>query len=268
MPAVSSELWTPATPRCAFNAAFDLTMLDAELQRHLGQRLVLRGPVIDPQCIHRQLHPDGSGRPRLGELCDDYEVGHDGAHTSEGDALAAARLVWRLAKTEPERVGLVAPNVLHSRQVGWHHEQEQVYADMLEREAEGDQSIKGDRKRARAAAARASARSWPVKSPSGIEIPPARPGKPSKSHIRWPPELETMLRDEWLAANPTANAETLRTEIATRYKRTPIAIRTRLLQLMCDPELPGCSCDDERAAYLKQLYEVEYRRGRDVASGR
>lgn len=46
--ALLAEVWVAGIPLCAFNAAFDLTVLDAELQRYRGRRLLLGGPVIDP----------------------------------------------------------------------------------------------------------------------------------------------------------------------------------------------------------------------------
>ncbi|MDQ3091103.1 MAG: exonuclease domain-containing protein [Actinomycetota bacterium] len=90
--ALLAQVWTAVTPLCAFNAAFDLTMLDAELQRHHGRSLLLSGPVIDPLCIDHHLDPDRVGPRNLAAVCDHYQVGLDGAHTSAGDALAAARL--------------------------------------------------------------------------------------------------------------------------------------------------------------------------------
>jgi hypothetical protein len=38
------------------------------------------------------------------------------------------------------------------------------------------------------------------------------------------------------------------------------AIRSRLLRLRCDPELPGQTCDERRATHLKQIYDAEYGR--------
>ena len=54
---------------------------------------------------------------------------------------------------------------------------------------------------------------------------------------------------------------TLRKEIADRHGRSPGAIRARLLRLMCDPERPGRTCDQDRAAELKKIYDAEYGRG-------
>ncbi|WP_246477602.1 exonuclease domain-containing protein [Actinokineospora xionganensis] len=268
--AVLAEVWTPTTPLCAFNAAFDLTMLDAELQRHHGRSLPLSGPVVDPLCIDRQLDTQREGKRTLAAVCGHYQVRLDNAHTSSGDAIAAARLAWRLARVYPEAVGRVAPHVLHSRQARWYRDSEFAYADKLERRAAGSDA-RGDgdgaaRLRARAVDVRAGARSWPLLPETTAQLEstrrrlPPRPGGVANSHASWTPDQDAALRDEWLTADPVDVAETRRKEIATRYGRTPGAIRSRLLRLRCDPELPGRTCDEQRAAELKRIYDTEYGR--------
>ncbi|WP_156757008.1 exonuclease domain-containing protein [Actinokineospora pegani] len=268
--AVLAEVWTPVTPLCAFNAAFDLTMLDAELQRHHRRSLVLSGPVIDPLCIDRQLDPRREGKRTLAAVCDHYQVRLEDAHTSAGDAIAVARLAWRMARVYPHDVGRVAPHVLHSHQARWYRDSEVAYADKLERRAAGS-AARGDgagaeRHRARAVDVRAGARFWPLLPETKARLEstrrrlPPRPGGVTNSHASWTPDQDAALSDEWLSADPTDVAETRRMQIATRYGRTPGAIRQRLLRLRCDPELPGCTCDEERAAELKRTYDAEYGR--------
>jgi len=163
---VLAEVWTPTTPLCAFNAAFDLTMLDAELRRHHGRGLELGGPVVDPWCIDRHVDPHRAGKRTLTAVCEHYRVRLEGAHTSAGDAIAAARLAWRLARVYPDAVGLVAPQVLHDHQADWFRVGEIAYADKLEgyaaaRSSNGD-TAGADRLRARAADVRDRGRSWPL----------------------------------------------------------------------------------------------------------
>ncbi|WP_158852422.1 exonuclease domain-containing protein [Saccharothrix deserti] len=268
--AVLTEVWTPTTPLCAFNAAFDLTMLDAELQRHHGRRLPLSGPVVDPLCIDRQLDPRREGKRTLAAVCDHYQVRLDDAHTSSGDAIATARLAWRLARVYPDAVGRVAPHVLHSHQARWYRDSEFAYADKLERRAAGSAArgdrVGAERLGARAADVRTRARSWPLLPDATAQVEntrrrlPPRPGGVANSHASWTPDQDAALRDEWLAADPREVAETRRKEIAARYGRTPGAIRSRLLRLRCDPELPGLTCDEQRAAELQRLYDAEHGR--------
>jgi DNA polymerase-3 subunit epsilon len=56
------------------------------------------------------------------------------------------------------------------------------------------------------------------------------------------------------------DAAVLRVQIAQDGGRSPLAIRSRLLILRCDPERPGQSCDEARAAELKRRYDAEYGR--------
>jgi DNA polymerase III subunit epsilon len=166
--ALLAHVWTATTPLCAFNAPFDLTMLDAELRRHHGRSLLLGGPVIDPLCIDRHLDPDRAGTRNLATVCAHYKVRLDGAHTSAGDALAAARLAWRLARTQPEHVGHLALHILHSDQARWYRDWELAFADKLDRKirylnAHGGDTGEVDQLLARAADVRASAQSWPLR---------------------------------------------------------------------------------------------------------
>lgn len=89
---------------------------------------------------------------------------------------------------------------------------------------------------------------------------PAHPGGRVNSHASWTSDQDFALREEWLTADPGEAAHTLRWNIAARHGRSPGAIRARLLRLRCDPELPGQTCDEQRAAHLKQVYDAEYDR--------
>ena len=81
-------------PIVAFNAAFDLAILDAELARHglptLPQRLGRDvGPVIDPLVLDRAVDRYRKGKRKLADLCAVYAVGPGaGLHTAEVDVEA------------------------------------------------------------------------------------------------------------------------------------------------------------------------------------
>ena len=99
--------WTTNTPLCAFNAPYDLTVLDEALRRHLGARLNLNGPVIDPQSLAFGIGPAPSrnGRlqiPSLARACAAHGVAPPEGefHDASQDALAAARLACALARHE------------------------------------------------------------------------------------------------------------------------------------------------------------------------
>lgn len=157
-------IWRSTAPLCAFNASFDLSVLDSELRRHHQRELTVSGPVVDPLCIDRKMDRYRKGKRTLEAMCEHHRVRLDGAHTSAGDALGAARLAWRLAKTYPEDVGTVALESLHEQQMGWYREQTVGFADYLDRLAsKATDPEERDRLRERAAAVRDEADGWPLR---------------------------------------------------------------------------------------------------------
>jgi len=111
-------------PIVAFNARFDLTILDREARRHGVQPLIERigGPdgllVVDPYVLDRQVDRYRRGRRNLAILCEFYGVPLNDPHAADADALAAARLAWKMGRKYPELGQLDLPD-LHERQVEW-----------------------------------------------------------------------------------------------------------------------------------------------------
>lgn len=113
------------TPVVAFNASYDLTLLEAELARHglptlrerLGRGL---GPVIDPLVLDRAVDRFRKGKRRLGDLCEVYGVsaGHD-LHTAEVDVVATLDLLTAMARVHPELAAMSLRD-LHTYQVRAH----------------------------------------------------------------------------------------------------------------------------------------------------
>lgn len=89
--------WSEGLPVIIMNAHFDLTLLQAELGRYAQEPLRI-GPVLDPLVIDRALDPYRRGKRTLTALAAHYGVKQDAAHSSDGDALTAARIVWKMAK--------------------------------------------------------------------------------------------------------------------------------------------------------------------------
>lgn len=159
-----AAVWCATTPLCVFNASFDLSLLHAELHRHHRRDLVLAGPVLDPHCIDRQVDRYRKGKRTLAAVCAHYQIRLDDAHSSAGDALATARLIWRLARKYPDQVGAVLLAELHTHQIGWHRAQQHSFASYLERLADqADDPAEAGQLRQRAADARADAGSWPLR---------------------------------------------------------------------------------------------------------
>lgn len=112
------------TPIVAFNARFDLTILDREARRHGLVPLVDRVGgasgliVIDPFVLDKQVDRFRKGKRTLEAVCTHYRVRLDQAHAANADALAAARVAYRLASGIAE-LREADPRRLHAQQVEW-----------------------------------------------------------------------------------------------------------------------------------------------------
>ena len=92
-----ASTWSAGRPVIICNASFDLTILAAELRRY-GLPPLEVGPVLDPLVIDRAMDPYRKGKRNLSALAQHYNVKQDNAHEAKGDALTAARVVWRQAQ--------------------------------------------------------------------------------------------------------------------------------------------------------------------------
>ena len=90
--------WSSDVPLVVFNAPYDLSLLDRESRRHLDRPFEIAGPVIDPLVLARaHVRIVGQkGAYQLGNLCTRFNIKHEAAHDAGGDALASARLLWKL----------------------------------------------------------------------------------------------------------------------------------------------------------------------------
>jgi len=126
--AMLAEQIQQMVPVIAFNARFDLTCLDAEARRHGVEPLVDRigGAqnmlVIDPLVLDRQFDRYRRGKRTLGDVCAHYGISLDDAHTANADALAAARVAWKLGQSFPDLAELEL-RTLHEQQIIWAAEQ-------------------------------------------------------------------------------------------------------------------------------------------------
>lgn len=106
-------------PVAAFNACYDLTVVQRESDRHQLMPLHDPAPVICPLTIDRALDRYPKGKRTLVACCETYGVRQDGTHTATGDAFAAARVAWALARRYPAEVAIDAM-ALHRQQQEWH----------------------------------------------------------------------------------------------------------------------------------------------------
>ncbi|MFI6877361.1 3'-5' exonuclease [Streptomyces sp. NPDC050400] len=118
--------WRTGVPVVAYNAAFDLTLLSAELARYglpsLRDRLGFDpAPVVDPYTIDRTVDRYRRGKRNLEAVCTEYGVTLDAAHDASADALAAARLARAIGERHT-KVAALGVAELHRRQVEWYAE--------------------------------------------------------------------------------------------------------------------------------------------------
>lgn len=154
------------------NAPYDLSILTHELIRHdlatlhdrLGGRPI--APVIDPMCIDKAVDRYRPGKRNLTALCETYGVRLDGAHDATFDALAACRVVYRLAQRAsmptsrlvdmysdrkyPDRLAKTFQSLasmtlteLHQAQIGWYATQAEGRAAYWLRQAKELEHLAG-----------------------------------------------------------------------------------------------------------------------------
>jgi DNA polymerase-3 subunit epsilon len=101
-----ASVWAEGIPVVVYNAAFDVTLIDREMRRHLGNGLTIAGPIIDPMVIDRHVdrYVKGSGQRQLAPTCLRYGVELDNAHNAEADAYAAQALARAMGRKHDDKM--------------------------------------------------------------------------------------------------------------------------------------------------------------------
>ncbi|MEV6838199.1 3'-5' exonuclease [Streptomyces sp. NPDC051133] len=148
--------WKTGVPVVAYNAAFDLSLLSAELRRHglpsLSDRLggLAPAPVVDPYTIDRWVDRYRRGKRNLEAVCAEYGIVLDAAHNASADALAAARLASAIAERHP-KIAALGPAELHRCQIRWYADWAADFQSFLRRKGEADAVVDG---------------TWPLREPA------------------------------------------------------------------------------------------------------
>ena len=107
-----AEAFRGGVPVVAYNAAFDLCLLDAELRRHRLRTLPDRlcsdtRPVIDPLVLDRAEDQFRRGKRKLVDLCGYYQVVESGnLHTADVDVVATLDVLERIVGRFPHLAAL------------------------------------------------------------------------------------------------------------------------------------------------------------------
>lgn len=125
-------------PVVAFNASFDLQILEAELTRNglptLADRLGHEiAPVVDPLVLDRGLDRFRKGKRTLTDLCGVYEVVQDGRlHTADVDVSATLAVLRGICRRHPELAAASLAEV-HQRQIALHRDWAENFNEFLRR---------------------------------------------------------------------------------------------------------------------------------------
>jgi DNA polymerase-3 subunit epsilon len=130
-------------PIVAFNARYDLTMLDREARRYGIEPLLHRlggGDallVVDPLIIDKQLDKFRKGKRTLVAVSEHYRVTLTDAHAADADAIAAARVAWRMGEQFEELNGMPLSD-LHQNQILWAAEQALSLQEYFDRQGKSE----------------------------------------------------------------------------------------------------------------------------------
>lgn len=160
---------TAGLPLVAYNGVYDNTVLNCETVR-LGldpfADVLAKAVVFDPFTIDKHIDRYRPGKRTLTAACETYDVRLDGAHDSTFDALAAARVLYRIGQRSQmpadkvldlyadrryprnfvksfAALGAMSATELHEAQQGWYREQAEGLATYWLREAAGKQTDAG-----------------------------------------------------------------------------------------------------------------------------
>lgn len=149
-------------PTVGSNLVYDYTILDRNCTRYgvktVSDRLgdTPLAPVIDVLCIDKHLDRYRPGKRKLENLCEQYGVKHGGAHDAVEDALAAARVAYKIGTRSQmsagelrnvyvgrrypgglvrdwQAFGLLTLDEVHAGQVRWYAEQSKSFGEYLEK---------------------------------------------------------------------------------------------------------------------------------------
>jgi DNA polymerase-3 subunit epsilon len=133
-----SSLWRDGGVVVGMNVSYDLTMVDS-LCRRLGLASLKKrgpvGPVMDILILDRHFDKWRKGSRRLSDLCGQYGVILDSAHSASADAEAALEIFEVLLGKYPEIAIIPSPRV-NAVMSTWYREWLSSFSDHLVRKGE------------------------------------------------------------------------------------------------------------------------------------
>lgn len=120
-------------PLVAYNAPYDLTLLNRESLRYGILPLTAPSPVIDPLVIDKAVDRYRKGKRTLVAASEHYGVVLEDAHDAGADAIAAGRVAQAIARKHAQALPATAAE-LHALQVAWSQQQADSFQDYMRRE--------------------------------------------------------------------------------------------------------------------------------------
>ncbi|MCY7289844.1 MAG: 3'-5' exonuclease [Cryobacterium sp.] len=120
-------------PLVAYNAPYDLTLLNRESVRYGVPPLASPSPVVDPLVIDKAVARYRKGKRTLEVTSAFYGVTLDDAHDSGADAIAAGRVAQAIARAHVKTLPLTVGE-LHVLQAGWALSQAENFQAYMRRE--------------------------------------------------------------------------------------------------------------------------------------
>lgn len=137
--AAVQRAWDSGAVVVAFNANYDLTVLDREGAR-LGFPPLTPALVADPYVIDREMDRYRRGKRTLTAVCAQYGVHLGNSHEAQADAVAAAHLLGALVAEYPQ----IGPLDIVAAQTRWHAERQRSFADYLRRNGRDASDVSGE----------------------------------------------------------------------------------------------------------------------------
>lgn len=126
--------WKAGATLVVYNACYDLTVL-----RSLEPTFTVDGPVVDPLVIDKAKDRFRKGGRQLERVCEHYGVTLGNAHEATADALAAARVAWKLARAYPEITEMTSDDLMVN-QATWHYETQSSLKEYFENQGKPERA--------------------------------------------------------------------------------------------------------------------------------
>lgn len=127
-----SSMFERGFPLVAYNAPYDLSLLQAEAHRYQVPWLHTVLPVIDPLIIDKHCDRFRKGKRTLEAVAAHYGVPLEGAHDAGEDAIAAGRVAQALALRYAHELPAEVL-ALHNSQIDWAEHQAASFQEYMRR---------------------------------------------------------------------------------------------------------------------------------------